>query len=74
MKCPEYIQYSQMGVEEPEDELEDSDSAAGIRRQLPNISGVYVDGQVNGVEVVFTINSSASETMISQKVFEQIQE
>ncbi len=35
MKCPEYIQYSQLGAEELEDKLEDmenSDSEAGIRR------------------------------------------
>ena len=43
-----------------------------IRRKLPEYTGIYVEGQVEEVQVMFTIDTGATSTIVSNKVFEAI--
>ena len=72
---PEVMLCNQLREDELDESAYDSDETeAGIRRQLPNISGIYLDGLINGVEATMTVDSGASETMVSKKIFQQIPE
>ena len=44
------------------------------RRMLPKVDGSYVNGLLNGLEVTYTVDPAATETMIAPWIFEQIPE
>ena len=52
-------------------DAEETDSNT-VRRGIPQASGVYVKGSVEGVDTVFTIDTGASATILSRKVFSKI--
>jgi predicted aspartyl protease len=43
-----------------------------VRRGVPKSAGVYIKGTVNNVNVWFTMDTGASRTLVSKKIFEQI--
>ena len=43
-------------------------------RGLPSFTGVYVDGLVQGVQVTFTIDTGATTTILSSKIYKKIPE
>ena len=43
-----------------------------VRREIPNVDGVYIKGAIQGVEVVYTVDTGASITLLSKKIFDQI--
>jgi hypothetical protein len=43
-----------------------------VRREKPKCSGVYVEGSVQGIEVLFTIDTGATRTFMSKRIFEKI--
>ena len=43
-----------------------------IRRGLPQTAGVYVKGEILGVNVWFTVDTGASRTVLSKRVFNKI--
>ena len=43
-----------------------------FRRELPKYRGIYVEGSLQGVDVVYTVDTGASCTIVSRNVFEQI--
>ena len=51
---------------------QDGNSDADIRREIPKVSGVYVKGSVCGVDVIFTIDTGASSSLISQRIYKEI--
>ena len=44
-----------------------------VRGNLPSLPGIYVRGSVNNAEIWFTVDTGASCTIISEKVFKEIQ-
>ena len=44
------------------------------RRILPKVDGSYVNGLLNGLEVTYTVDQAATETMIAPWIYEQIPE
>ena len=50
----------------------DGKTDAEVRRGMPKVTGVYVKGSVCGVDVIFTIDTGASTSMISQRVYKEI--
>ena len=44
------------------------------RRGVPYISGVYIEGMVQGIEANFTVDTGATITMMSHDVYERIPE
>ena len=44
------------------------------RRGVPYISGVYIEGMVQGIEANFTVDTGATITMMSRDVYERIPE
>jgi transposase InsO family protein len=45
---------------------------AEIRREIPKVDGVYVKGDIQDVDVVYTIDTGASISLISSRVFNEI--
>ena len=45
-----------------------------FRRELPKYRGIYVEGSLQGVDVVYTVDTGASCTIVSRNVFEKISE
>ena len=45
-----------------------------VRRGVPYISGVYIEGMVQGIEANFTVDTGATITMMSRDVYERIPE
>lgn len=43
-----------------------------VRRQIPAIDGVYVKGSVESVDVIFTVDTGASISLLSKKIFDEI--
>jgi len=43
-----------------------------IRRKTPRSPGVYVEGSIHGVNVWFTVDTGASRTILSDRVFKKI--
>lgn len=43
-----------------------------IRRELPVLDGVYIHGEVQGVEVSFTVDTGATSTLISTTLYNHI--
>ena len=52
--------------------IEDGKTGADVRREIPKVSGVYVKGSVCGVDVVFTIDTGASLSLISKRIYKEI--
>ena len=46
----------------------------GVRRGVPTSKGLYLKGQIQGVNVIFTTDTGATRTIISRQVYEQIPE
>ena len=47
---------------------------SGIRREIPRSDGIYIEGDVNSVKVIFTADTGASCTIISDRVYNRIPE
>ena len=45
-----------------------------VRRGVPSIRGVYIEGQVNGVDMTYTADTGASSTILSVNIFNKIDE
>jgi hypothetical protein len=43
-----------------------------IQRETPRCPGIYVKGDINGTKVWFTIDTGASRTIVSKRVFDKI--
>ena len=43
-----------------------------MRRGVPKVSGIYVKGHIENVDIVYTVDTGASATLVSTKVFEEI--
>ena len=43
-----------------------------VRRGVPRVSGIYVKGQVEGVDLVYTVDTGASATLISTRILKEI--
>lgn len=43
-----------------------------IRREVPVYNGIYVDGELQGLEVTYTVDTGASTSIVSSKLFRQI--
>ena len=46
----------------------------GRRRKLPKFYGTYIDGLLNGLEVTYTIDGAATDTLIASWIYEQLPE
>ena len=44
----------------------------GRKRKLPKFYGTYVDGLLNGLEVTYTIDGAATDTLIASWLYEQL--
>lgn len=53
------------------DEL-DLEEIISISRSQPRSDGVYIDGMMEGVETLITVDTGASRTLISKHLFDQI--
>ena len=55
--------------------IEVSDRGAeAVRRKLPKCSGVYIQGQVCGIPVWYTVDTGASRTIVSKRILGKIPE
>ena len=55
--------------------IESSDSEVAdiyIRREIPTCDGVYVKGFIEHVDVVFTVDTGASISILSKRIFDEI--
>lgn len=43
-----------------------------IRREIPNYDGVYVKGFIESVDVVFTVDTGASISILSKQIYDEI--
>jgi hypothetical protein len=43
-----------------------------IRRRIPKCDGVYVEGAIEGVDVIFTADTGATKTIISDRIYNRI--
>ena len=49
-----------------------NDDSGVVRREIPKYDGVYLEGKINNFDVVFTIDTGASSTVISKTVYDKI--
>ena len=47
---------------------------ADVRRQMPGSAGLYAEGQLQGVDVIVTVDTGASITLISNRAYREIPE
>ena len=75
------VELSVKGSLTPQDEVSVKDepvsvlapeSEGQIRRKVPKSPGIYVKGSIEGVSVWYTVDSGASRTVLSDRVFRQI--
>ena len=52
----------------------EADDLSMLRREVPRFKGIYIEGSVEGVEVNYTVDTGATCTIVSSRVFEQIPE
>ena len=52
------------------DESERVPIVLNIRRGLPKATGVYVKGEVHGIDVIFTIDTGASVSLLSKNIYD----
>ena len=45
-----------------------------VRRGVPRVSGIYVKGSVESVDIVYTVDTGASATLLSSRIFHEISE
>ena len=45
-----------------------------IRREIPTVDGVYIKGSVQNYEIVYTVDTGASITLLSKNIFDSIPE
>jgi len=55
-----------------EEQVIPSGNEEQIRRKTPRSPGVYVEGSIHGVNVWFTVDTGASRTILSERVFKKI--
>ena len=44
-----------------------------IRKAVPKSAGIYIEGKANGKHLWFTVDTGATQTILSKRIFEQIQ-
>ena len=49
-----------------------NDESHQVRRGVPRVSGIYVKGHVETVDIVYTVDTGASATLVSSRVFDEI--
>jgi hypothetical protein len=60
---------------DPPDDFEDTEEEfCVISKRLPEVDGVYIEGSVNGLDVHVTMDTGASNAILSYKVYEQLGE
>lgn len=57
---------------ENKDRPDQQNHAEVIRRKIPKCSGIYIKGSVHGVPVYYTVDTGASRTIVSWRIFNQI--
>ena len=55
------------------DLVEGKSSERTSRARIPHCCGIYIEGQLHGVPAVYTVDSGASRTIVSSRLFESIQ-
>ena len=60
--------------EKPDDFENKEEEFHVISKRLPEADGVYIEGSVNGLDVHVTMDTGASSTILSYKVYEQLGE
>ena len=64
-----------LGISDDSDQ-EDKDRfakhMANVQHGLPKANGCYIQGTLQGIEVTFTLDGGALETMVSSKVFKRM--
>ena len=53
-------------------ELDDVITSPEVRRESPKNAGVYVVGQVEDQDIIFTVDTGAGTTVLSEKIWEQL--
>ena len=43
-----------------------------IRREIPFYDGVYIKGKINGIQTIFTVDTGATRTIVSERVYSEI--
>ena len=51
-----------------------SEFGQGRERKLPKFCGVYINGLLNGLEVTYTVDGAATDTLIASWIYEQLPE
>ena len=44
-----------------------------VRREIPRYAGIYINGQIQGVDVTFTVDKGATTTILAYRVYQKIQ-
>ena len=57
-------------LEEPECKTGTKDV---VRREIPRYAGIYINGQIQGVDVTFTVDTGATTTILASRVYQKIQ-
>ena len=47
-------------------------NVGGMRHDFPTLHGVYIHGEVQGVKVAFTVDTGATSTLVSTKLYHRI--
>ncbi len=58
----------------PETYLAEYQKGEIVKKKLPCVAGIYVKGVIQGVETWFTVDTGASRTIISKRIFRKIEE
>ena len=45
-----------------------------MRQELPDVNGSYVFGELQGLEVTYTVDNGASDTIVNPQVYKRIPE
>ena len=62
----------QEGSKEESSGNERDDDVVGIRRKVPKGSGVYVKGSIQGVPIWGTVDTGASRSVVSSRIFNKM--
>ena len=49
-----------------------SDDLSTARRGIPRVSGIYVEGHIEGVDLTYTVDTGASATILSTAILAEI--
>ena len=50
------------------------DGTSCMRRELPDVNGSYVFGELQGLEVTYTVDNGVSDTIVNPQVYKRIPE